>query len=70
MSVELTTYNEGNSTFLAVGAIHDAGYCRAHDELQYHAERADGKEMWTDSYSEALDFISEGLGKPRPTYTL
>lgn len=69
MSVELTTYNAGKSTFLAVGAIHDAGYIRS-DELQYHAERADGKEMWTDSYSEALDFISEGLGKPRPTYTL
>lgn len=70
MSVELTTFNDGKNTYLAVGRINDKGFGRAHDELQYHAERADGKEMWTDNYNEALDFISEGLGKPRPTYTL
>lgn len=70
MSVELTTFNDGQNTYLAVGRIHNNGFGRGHDELQYHAERADGKEMWTDHYNEALDFISEGLGKPRPTYTI
>lgn len=70
MSIELTTYTEGDKTFLAVGYIRDIGYNRSHDSLQYHAVNATGDETYTDDYQEALDFISKGLGQPRHTYTL
>lgn len=70
MTVQLTTFNDGKNTYLAVGRINDKGAGCAHDELRYYAARADGEEFWTDSYAEALEFISEGLDKPRHTYTL
>lgn len=65
---ELTTFREGKKTFLAVGFIEDRGY--SHNQSQYYAVNAKNEEYYTDSYSKALEHISEGLEPPKTTWTL
>lgn len=69
MSKELKIYTEGNKTFLAVGYIEDKESYSNYDRVRYRAENALGKELYTDDYQEALDFIAEGLNPPK-NYTL
>ncbi len=61
MSVELKVFHEEGKTFLAVGYIERDLTA----DLEFHAIRADGEEEWFWEYSDALNFISEGLRKPR-----
>lgn len=69
MSVELTTFREGNKTYIAVGCIEDRGY---EDSMvaQYRCVSADGHEFYTDDYGEATAFLTAGLTPPKNTWTM
>ncbi|AZU98435.1 hypothetical protein BZF66_05630 [Salmonella enterica] len=69
MSVELTTFNEGNKTYLAVGFIEDRGFDDS-NVCQYRCVDAQGYEFYTDDHGEAMAFISNGLTQPKNTWTL
>lgn len=60
MTVEIKEFRENGKTFLAVGYIERDRYA----DVEFRAIRADGKEQWFWEYSDALDFIAEGLKKP------
>lgn len=68
MSAELTTFHDGNKTYLAVGFIEDRG--NSPSKAQYYAVNARNEEYYTDEYNSALAHISSGLTPPKETWTL
>lgn len=66
--VELTKFNEGNKTYLAVGFIEDRGF--SVNASQYYAVNAQNDEFYTDDYNEAMAFIGAGLTPPKETWTI
>lgn len=51
---------------IGIGTIEIESY----KDLPFHARRWDGEEKWFSKRQDAMDFITEGLIKPTPFYTL
>lgn len=61
MSVELKEFKENGKTFLAVGYVEYKEYL----DYPYHAVQANGAESWFNDYNKALNWIAQGLNRPK-----
>ena len=75
MTVKLQKFEEkerayiGERDYLAVGYVEYVDRGNNRDELEWKVVTATGS-VWFSEYSDAWDYLSEGLVKPEPCYLL